>query len=275
MRYVLLAGVVGALLLPAAADAGETVPRGFVGVMADGPLFSAGVPLGREVDLMASAGVEAVRVSFFWSTAQPYPPGTPLPPGYVDVDGVPTSFAGPDALVAEAARRHLDVLPVVLAAPAWAREDPAQTWSPPAPGAYSRYASFMAALVRRYKPGGTFWAQRPRSRTGPHPRLAGVERAERPSLLDDPAGPCPLRPDAPGGARGDQARRSPRRGGPGRPDGQVVAGPAKAVPAGNTAKCRRSGPQPVFRRGAKRRPHREARAEGDASRTAMLASRSS
>ena len=167
MRYVLLAGVVGALLLPAAADAGETVPRGFVGVMADGPLFSAGVPLGREVDLMASAGVEAVRVSFFWSTAQPYPPGTPLPPGYVDVDGVPTSFAGPDALVAEAARRHMDVLPVVLAAPAWAREDPAQTWSPPAPGAYSRYAGFMAALVDRYKPGGTFWAQRPRSERAP------------------------------------------------------------------------------------------------------------
>jgi hypothetical protein len=160
MRHVLLAGIVGALLLPAPAHAGQTVPRGFVGVMADGPLFSPNVELGREVDLMAAAGVEAVRVAVYWADAQPYPPGTPLPPGYVDVDGVPTSFAGPDAVVAEAARRHLGVLPVVLLAPIWARENPFQTWSPPAPGAYSRYASFMAALVQRYKEGGTFWAHR-------------------------------------------------------------------------------------------------------------------
>ncbi len=167
MRYVLLAGVVGALLLPLPADARATVPRGFVGVMGDGPLFSSAVDLPHEVDLIADARVEALRVSFFWSVAQPYPPGTPVPPGYVDVDGVPTSFAASDAVMAEAARRDLDVLPVVLLAPAWARFNPAQTWSPPATAAFSRYASYMAALVRRYKPGGTFWAHRPRSRRAP------------------------------------------------------------------------------------------------------------
>ena len=51
------------MLFPVAAESAATVPRGFVGVMADGPLLSADVELGREVDLMAAAGVEAIRVA--------------------------------------------------------------------------------------------------------------------------------------------------------------------------------------------------------------------
>src|SRR3954451_16940467 len=111
MRLAVLAGVAGIVLFPVTSESAAAVPRGFVGVMADGALFSPNVRLGQEVDLMASAGVEAVRVRFYWNRAQPYPPGTPAPPGYVDVGGVPTSFAETDRIVAEAARRHLAVLP--------------------------------------------------------------------------------------------------------------------------------------------------------------------
>ena len=162
MRAAVVAALVGAVILAVPAETAGAVPRAFVGVMADGPLFSPNVRLGHEVDLMASAGVGAVRVGFYWNRAQPYPPGTPPPPGYVDVGGVPTSFAESDRIVAEAARRHLAVLPVVLLAPPWARENRAVHWSPPALGSFSRYASYIDALVRRYGRAGAFWAQRPR-----------------------------------------------------------------------------------------------------------------
>ena len=162
MRSLALLGVVGALLVTETAQAEPlAVPPGFVGVMADGPLFSSPVvDLPHELDLMAGAGVESLRVAFYWDLAQPFAPGTAPPLGYEDVGGVPTSFARPDAIVAEAARRNLRMLPVVLRPPVWARADPGQLWSPPRRDTYSRYAAFLAALVHRYKPGGSFWAQR-------------------------------------------------------------------------------------------------------------------
>jgi hypothetical protein len=152
MRRILIGGLVGAMVVAPPAAAARSVPPGFVGVMADGPMFfSPAFDSNRELRLMRSAGVESLRVGFYWDLAQPYPPGTPLPPGFVDVDGVPTSFARTDKVVAEASRAGLRMLPVVLAAPPWARLNAAQRWSPPRADAYSRYASFLDALVRRYR----------------------------------------------------------------------------------------------------------------------------
>jgi hypothetical protein len=148
VRLALLAGLVSLVVLSAPPAAQGAVPRGFVGVMGDGPLFSPAVNLDREVDLMAGAGVESLRVAVYWAHAQPRSTGPP-------------SFAETDRVVAAAARRRIEVLPVVLLAPAWARLRPSQTWSPPAPAAYGSSASYVAALVARYKPGGAFWAQHP------------------------------------------------------------------------------------------------------------------
>ena len=58
-----------------------------------------------------------------------------------------------------AAQRHIQVLPVVWRAPGWGARHPGFLGSPPKGTA--AYAQFTAALVRRYGPNGSFWAQYP------------------------------------------------------------------------------------------------------------------
>ena len=89
----------------------RSVPRGWLGVQADGPLTEPGNPFASEWDLMASSGVETVRVAFDWRAAQP-------------AEGGPISFAAIDALVLAAAARRLPVLPVVHRTPDWAAARP-------------------------------------------------------------------------------------------------------------------------------------------------------
>jgi hypothetical protein len=139
-----------ALLLLAAAPAQAAqreVPPGFMGVMADGPLLDpASVDLAREGALMREDGVEAIRVAVYWSELQPARDGA--------IDWTTT-----DRIFAVAAANGLRVLPVMLRAPAWAREVRADMASPPRGDA--AYAAFLTALVGRYGPQGTFWTARP------------------------------------------------------------------------------------------------------------------
>ena len=136
----------GALLVGAPAEA-RSVPRGWLGVQVDGPLTAQDNPFGGEWDLMASSGVETVRVAFDWRAAQPTQDG-------------PISFADSDAVVVAAAARRLPALPVVHRTPGWAtahpRKGPAAT--PRDPGPYTR---FLTALVGRYGPTGSLWAEQP------------------------------------------------------------------------------------------------------------------
>ncbi len=58
-----------------------------------------------------------------------------------------------------AAVHGVDLLPVVLYAPAWARERAGNEASPPRdPADYTR---FLAVLIQRYGPAGTYWADHP------------------------------------------------------------------------------------------------------------------
>jgi hypothetical protein len=144
---LLLAIVIALLLAPTAGAATREVPVGFMGVMADGPLVDQGITdLTREGQLMQANGVEAIRVVVYWSDLQP------------ERDG-PIDFASTDRVFAMAAANHLNVLPVVIRAPAWDREDPGNLASPPRGDA--AYTTFLQALVARYGPQGTFWAARP------------------------------------------------------------------------------------------------------------------
>lgn len=149
-RAVPIAALTIALLLGPAAGPGQaatrSVPQGFFGVMADGPLLGSGTNLEHEFDTMVGAGVESVRVAFYWSDAQPTPDG-------------PTDYTETDRVVAAAAQRGLSVLPVVIRAPSWAARSPGDVASPPKGTA--DYARFVAALVRHYGPSGSFWAEHP------------------------------------------------------------------------------------------------------------------
>ena len=145
------------------------VPLGFFGTVIGNPLFpglvsNASSPqFANQMDLMEASGVESVRIVFDWSAAQPYSSWSKVPADQHGqftsdgVDNVPTNFDALDTLVADASARGLTVLPVVIDAPSW----DGQTYpgaSLAIPRRDAPYASFLAALVKRYGPNGTLWS---------------------------------------------------------------------------------------------------------------------
>jgi hypothetical protein len=141
-----LAALCAALLLVAPAQA-RSVPRGWLGVQADGPLTEAGNPFESEWSLMAASGVESVRAAFDWRAAQP-------------AAGGPIDFSAMDGVVVAAAQRSLPVLPVVHRTPGWAALHPGDG-AASAPRGTGAYTGFLTALVGRYGPQGTLWAEQP------------------------------------------------------------------------------------------------------------------
>src|SRR4051812_10816774 len=126
-------------------------PAGSFGVVADGPLFDPRVDMSREMGVMAGAGVESVRFSMYWNTAQRYGGAGAAPPGQggrcSDGGGVPTDYTAIDGVVSLAAARHLRLLRVVLRTPPWARLHPDIFTSPPPAAGRAAYARFLGALV--------------------------------------------------------------------------------------------------------------------------------
>lgn len=163
LRLLGAALIVAAIAAPSADAAPKRVPQGFVGTMLDRVLDAPGFDMRREIGTMVRSGVETLRFSFQWDTAQPYASFDDVPPGeadrFRDVGGVPTDFSLGDRAVGAAARRGLAVLPSVVATPRWARLRPGFPTSPPADTA--TYAAYMSALVDRYGPRGTFWEENP------------------------------------------------------------------------------------------------------------------
>lgn len=140
----LAACALAALCLPAAA--GARAPKGFYGTMWDGPVASAdAAEQDRQFALMRGSRVETLRVVFSWARVQP----TILPPDYEETD----------RLVALGARHGVRLLPVVIEAPDWAKQDGFRDNSPPRDP--EEYATFVRSLVQRYGPRGSFWATRP------------------------------------------------------------------------------------------------------------------
>ena len=146
VRLIALA-CVAALALPAAAAAKRSVPFGFHGVDYDREAaWGPDVAQDSMWDAMASNGVESARVIFDWSEAQKTPEAAP-------------SFHESDPLVARAARHGVDLMPVVMYTPRWARK--VQSAKHSAPADPSRYAAYLTALVVRYGPTGSFWDEHP------------------------------------------------------------------------------------------------------------------
>ena len=141
--------------LPSCAGAAKVshpkVPAGFFGVMADGPLLFNGFDDQAEFDLMDRTGVQTIRMAMPWSVMEPKP-------GQLD-------FSASDTVVAQAAGHGFTALPTVTFAPDWAARHPGNSNSPPE--GTENYASFIAACVRRYGPGGSFWAEHPDVPTRP------------------------------------------------------------------------------------------------------------
>jgi hypothetical protein len=122
-----------------------------------------------ELKLMVASGVESIRVAVSWAGAQPYPSFAAVPSidrtPYANVGGIPTNFSSLDSVMTTASTYGLTVLPNVEFTPDWAKKPPIQYGSPPK--SVATYARFMAALVRRYGPRGTFWQTHPALRPEP------------------------------------------------------------------------------------------------------------
>ena len=138
----LLAAVAAACALAAPANAAS---GRFYGVVYDRDISGAPAAIqDQQFALMRESGVTTVRRVFSWAAAQPE-------------QGQPPDFADTDALVARAARNDIQILPIVMYAPVWARMNADDPASPPA--ADGDYVAFLKALVARYGPKGGFWSE--------------------------------------------------------------------------------------------------------------------
>lgn len=138
---------VAAMVAVFAAQASAAAPRSFFGVTWDRAAATASPEQQTaQYRLMGESGVGAVRAVFSWAKAE-------------STEGGTTDFADTDALVADATANGIELLPIVMYAPRWARERPRAGASPPSsPAAYSAY---LGRLIDRYGRGGSFWAEHP------------------------------------------------------------------------------------------------------------------
>lgn len=145
VRPLLVAALLCLFVLPVA-SAQAAVPRSFFGVMGDGPLLDGGVDLGRETALIRQSGAGTLRIAVYWRSMQP-------------AADAPVDFTTTDRIVGAAAKAGLGMLPVLVRAPGWATGGDEREGAVPSDPA--TYAAFCAAMVRRYGPTGTFWAENP------------------------------------------------------------------------------------------------------------------
>ncbi len=139
---VLLCLAAALLLAPAAHGA---VPRGFFGVNVNGPLDEPAFDLDAEAATMHANGVRSWRIEFSWDLLEPEP-------GRFD-------WSRTDRKVLAAARARIDVLGLAVRAPAWANGGDLDPFVPPRDPA--AYGAFMTALIARYGPAGSLWAEHP------------------------------------------------------------------------------------------------------------------
>ena len=141
----LLIAVFVAACLPAAASA--VLPPGFFGVesqdAAYGPQWYRAAQLGRQ----SQSGITLLRQDFDWTWIEPSP-------------GV-YNAAWYDPIVGAAASNGIQLLPVVVRAPSFRTGQPLGAkgdWRPSDP---ATIGPVFKALVERYGPSGTFWAENP------------------------------------------------------------------------------------------------------------------
>jgi hypothetical protein len=137
---VAVVAAIAALATPASATSGR-----FFGVVYDRDVDSAPAAVqDQQFDAMRKSGVRTVRRVFSWAAAQPDP-------------AQPPNLSETDALVSRAARNDIEILPIVMYAPPWARQSADDTASPPRNN--DDYVAFLNTLVARYGPSGSFWAE--------------------------------------------------------------------------------------------------------------------
>lgn len=151
-RLIAAAGTAIAFCVATAPAIASKPPKAFYGVVPQADLTTA------DFDRMQAGRVGTIRETMGWSVIDQ----TPMPG---DLD-----WAEFDFIVANAARRHINVLPTVFTTPTWVArmegcEGPVGSGcglTAPTTGAgLAAWRSFLGSAVRRYGPGGVFWQEHP------------------------------------------------------------------------------------------------------------------
>ena len=147
-----------ACLLVAASPASAAkrqVPFGFLGSVVDPALnlSETDAVVDQQYALMAQNGVESIRTNFYWSALNPAP-------NVYD-------WSQSDKIMLAAGRHGLDVLPIVEFTPIWASSQPGNHGTIQPPADFNTFKLFMAAIVQRYGPTGSFWVQHPELKKTP------------------------------------------------------------------------------------------------------------
>jgi polysaccharide biosynthesis protein PslG len=155
MRRRGLAGAciaLAAIGMLAAGSAHAAVPAGFYGVSPQTQLGAA------DVDRMGRAKVGTLRFAIPWGQIDPSPAAGDYDWGAID------------ALVADASRNGIELLPFFYSTPAWVARDLDRQrcsdtgcfpFAPRSRAALTAWRTFLADAVSRYGPNGEFWAQSP------------------------------------------------------------------------------------------------------------------
>lgn len=141
LAVALVATLAPALVVTPSAGAAASAPRGFFGIVPQGPLAAA------DFDRMRGV-VGTLRIPIYWPAAEPQRGDLEL--------------AATDSIVAAAAAAGVRVLPFVYGTPSWLERDPARP--PLSGGERAAWSQFLVTLVHRYGPRGTLW-------NGTSPRL--------------------------------------------------------------------------------------------------------
>jgi hypothetical protein len=139
---LLLAALATALFAGAPSGSAKAPPRAPKTFFGIGPQSAIGP---EDLEYMKAGGIGSIRVLVSWPGMQPKEKG-------------PYVWGALDLAVSEASRKGLRVLPFVYGMPRWLGRDERRL---PVDSARQRQAwtSFLKALVKRYGPGGEFWAE--------------------------------------------------------------------------------------------------------------------
>jgi hypothetical protein len=140
-----MAALIAALALAPSAWAAP-LSRDFVGITAEDVFVGDSAYRARNLEAQSALGIGLLRQTFDWAQVE-------RAPGQYDL-------TYHDAYVAAAASHGIAILPILFDTPEFHAGRSSDRASCP-PGNNASLAAYAQALVRRYGPGGTLWAERP------------------------------------------------------------------------------------------------------------------
>jgi hypothetical protein len=137
-RFVIATTLMICLGLASQAQA-QAAPRAFYGVMA------AQDPTAAEIARMGTGRVGTLRINFVWSAVQPQ-------------ESSALNWSYYDAIIGDAAKQGIRVLPTVYSTPLWAAD---RDNHPPSRAHLGEFQTFVREAAARYGSNGSFWATNP------------------------------------------------------------------------------------------------------------------